>query len=204
MRRRFVLRPAAAALAVWAAGAAAAPGSGTLAGFDGTVRETRRVPETRRRLETDLRTEAFRLWEKGGFGLDRSERAAWVVALPGGLGWRPWPWDRRYLQSRWLGATPAGAVAIVHTHPEIVDPRPSQTDFATAARLGIPVYTVSRSGIWKAEPDGGVARIGDEHWWDGCEARKPCRESVSVPFALASRESGTGNETTEQTLRITE
>jgi hypothetical protein len=196
-------RLAAAALAAWSALAAAAPGVAGGSGFDAVVRR-RASGDTARVLEAGLRDEAFRLWESCGFGSDRTERAAWVVRAPAGVAWRDWPWDRRYLESRWLGPTPPGAVAIVHTHPAVVDPRPSPTDRATAQRLGLAVYTVSRSGIWKAEPDGAVTRVGDEGWWAGCEARKHCRESVPSRLALASAENAAAPETTARPLRITE
>jgi len=196
-------RLAAAALAAWSALAAAAPGVAGGSGFDAVVRR-RGGGDTARALEAGLREEAFRLWVSCGFGADRTERAAWVVRGDAGLAWRDWPWDRRYLESRWLGPTPAGAVAIVHTHPAVVDPRPSPTDRATAQRLRMAVYTVSRSGIWKAEPDGVVTRVGDEGWWAGCEARKHCRESVSVGLALASAENAASSETAARPLRITE
>lgn len=204
MRRREVSRIAAAALAAWSALAAGAPDVTGHSGFDAAVWRGAPKANGPRVLEADLRPEAFRLWEAAGFGLDRSEHAAWVVESPGGLAWRPWPWDRRYLQSRWLGPPPPGAIAIVHTHPAIVDPRPSPTDRATAARLGITVYTVSRSGIWKAESDGAVTRVGDEHWYDGCEARKPCRESAGAPSALAEAGNRAKRETAAHPLRITE
>src|SRR5512135_3300107 len=129
---RTATRLAAAALAAWGTLAAAAPGVAGSSGFGLPARGRTPAEEAERLLEADLRAEAF------GFGLDRSERAVWVFRSPhGSLAWRPWPWDRRYLQSRWLGPTPEGAVAIVHTHPTVVDPRPSPTDRDTAERLGV-------------------------------------------------------------------
>ena len=124
-------RLAAAVLAAWSALAAAAPGVAGGSGFDAVVRR-RGGEDATRVLEAGLREEAFRLWRSCGFGADRTERAAWVVRASAGVAWRDWPWDRRYLESRWLGPTPAGAFAIVHTHPAVVDPRPSPTDRATA------------------------------------------------------------------------
>ena len=202
-RSRLFPRLAAAALAGWSALAAGAPGVAGGSGFDAVVRR-RGGADATHVLEATLRDEAFRLWESCGFGADRTERAAWVVRGPAGVVWRDWPWDRRYLESRWLGPTPAGAFAIVHTHPAVVDPRPSPTDRATAGRLGVTVYTVSRSGIWKAEPDGALTRVGDEGWWTGCQARKRCRESVSVGVAIATAENTSSSETTARPLRITE
>ncbi len=201
---RIASRFAAAALSAWSALAAGAPGVASASGFLGAARREAPAEDSRRVLEADLRAQAFRLWEAGGFGLDRSERAAWAVAAPAGIAWRPWPWDRRDLRSRWLGPAPPGAVAIVHTHPAVVDPRPSPQDCATAARLGVAVYTVSRSGIWKAEPGGAVTRIGDERWFAGCEAGKPCHESAPVSLALAEVGTISADETAAHPLRISE
>lgn len=196
-------RLAAAALAGWSALAVAAPSVTGRLELEAAIR--RGAPaEVESVLETGLRGEAFRLWKAGGFGGDRSERAAWVVRAPSGVAWRDWPWDRRYLESRWLGPTPGEAVAIVHTHPAVVDPRPSVTDRATATRLGIAVYTVSRRGIWKVEPDGTVTRIGDETGWAGCETAGSCRESDSVRVARASAAPPAALETAARPLRITE
>jgi hypothetical protein len=193
----------AAAFAGWSAVATAAPGVVAGTGLEAVV--YRRAPASNERvLEAELRDEAFRLFQAGGFGADRTERAAWVVRAQEGFAWRDWPWDRRYEQTRWLGPTPAGAFAIVHTHPAVVDPRPSVADRATAGRLGVAVYTVSRSGIWKVGPDGLVTRVGDERWWSGCESRGRCRESVSVGVTVASAESPARDETTARPLRITE
>ena len=191
-----------AALVAWSATAAAAGGG--LDAADGAVPRPAAARGEPRLLELDLRTEAFRLWEQAGFGADRSEHAAWAVAGPAGSGFVAWPWDRRYLSSRWAGPPPAGAIAIVHTHPTVVDPLPSIQDRDTAARLGVAVYTVSRRGIWRAGPDGAVTRVGDERWWDGCGSGKSCRESVGVPFALAAKAPGAPGETGERDLRITE
>jgi len=202
-RPRTVLRLAAAALVGWGALAAAAPGVPGAPGFDDAVR--RPAPaESVRALDAELRDGAFRLWAAGGFGAGRSERAAWVVRAPAGVAWQDWPWDRRDLQSRWLGPTPAGAVAIVHTHPAAVDPRPSPVDGDTAARLGIAVYTVSRSGIWRTGPDRVATQIRDERWWLGCRKGQPCGESASNSLRIAIAENRGDIETAAAALRIPE
>lgn len=109
--------------------------------------------------------------------------------------WQAWPDERRHLQARWTGPVPADAVAIVHTHPAAVDPKPSLEDIETARGVGMPVYTVSRAGIWKAEPDGLVVAVDDERWWSGCRSegcgapeRDP--EFRSAPDASDSRNPG--------------
>jgi hypothetical protein len=197
-------RRLAAALSLGSALAAAAPGVPPSSAFDAAVLRPEAPSRARAALEASLRDEAFRLWERCGFGADRTERAAWVLPAPDGVAWKAWPWDRRYLESRWLGPTPANAVAIVHTHPAIVDPRPSFTDVATAVRLGIPVYTVSRSGIWKAEPSGALARVGDERWWAGCASRRGCGDGVSDALSARAAENSANPETAARPLRIPE
>lgn len=130
--------------------------------------ESRPAP---RLLESTLRAPAYRLWEAAGFGAEKSERAAWVVEdAAREARWLAWPNARGYLRARWEGPIPPSVVAIVHTHPAIVDPKPSEQDVETARRLGVPVYTVSRSGIWKAVPEGSVVRVDDARWWSGCRS----------------------------------
>jgi hypothetical protein len=198
-RRRLPL--AAAAFATWAA--SAAPGVPDAGGAGGEALRDERPAGPREVLETGLRAPAFRLWELAGYGNDLSEHAAWVIAGSGGPAWRAWPSDRRYLQARWTGPTPADAIAIVHTHPAAVNPLPSPQDRATAAQLGLTVYTVSRSGIWKVEPGGAVTRVRDEHWWDGCGRGSACRESVPGPLVLAEAGFRGTAETEARELRIT-
>lgn len=202
-RFRSAPRLAAAALAGWSALAAAAPGVTGRPEIEAVARGRARE-EAERLLEAGLRGEAFRLWKAGGYGGDRSERAAWVVRAAAGVAWKDWPWDRRYLESRWRGPAPDGVMAIVHTHPAVVDPRPSDTDRATANRLGVAVYTVSRRGIWKAEPGGAVTRVGDETWWSGCETGQSCRGDAPARFARASAELPAALETVARPLRIRE
>ncbi len=142
-------------------------------------------------LEGSLRAPAYRLWEAARFGQEVSERAAWVLKDDAGrLRWLAWPAEYRYRRAQWEGPVPADAVAIAHTHPTAGDPRPSEQDVATARRLGVPVYTVSRSGIWKAVPDGSVVSVDDAQWWSACragvceETRHPESRSAARPTEL--------------------
>jgi hypothetical protein len=49
---------------------------------------------------------------------------------------------------KWNPAT----VAIVHTHPNAIDPRPSRIDEATADNLGVPVFTITSRGMYCYNP----------------------------------------------------
>lgn len=147
-------------------------------------------------LESALRIPAYRLWEKAGFGGPPLELAAWVLAEDGGrVRWQSWPDGRLHLRAHWRGPVLAAAVAIVHTHPAVADPKPSPQDIETASRLGMPVYTVSRAGIWKADRDGHVVVVDDAGWWAGCRSgacgapeRDPEFRSASAPSDLRNLE----------------
>lgn len=153
-------------------------------------------------LESTLRPPAYRLWEEAGFGARAAERAAWVLAVGADrLVWQPWPDERRYFRAQWTGPTPAGAVAIVHTHPTVVDPKPSPQDVETARRLGLPVYTVSRTGIWKAEPGGAIVAVGDARWWTGCRAGACGAPERHPEFRSARKGSDSRNLGTESAYR---
>lgn len=140
-------------------------------------------------LEGTLRAPAYRLWEAADFGYTPRERAAWVVPDAEGVRWVSWPNGRQFLTARWTGPAPRGAVAIVHTHPAMVDPRPSEHDIETARRLGVPVYTVSRSGIWKALPDRSIVPVEDSSWWSACRTGA-CAETRNPEFRSAQSAPG--------------
>jgi hypothetical protein len=200
--RSLTLRLFAALLAASSASSSAAVlAEGAPDGGDAVSAARAPAPRT---LEEELRPRAFRLWEEAGFGLDPTEHAAWVVAGPSGFVWIPWPWEGRWEKAQWRGRVPAGAVAIVHTHPARVNPQPSDLDRATSERLGVAVYTISRSGIWKAGPDGALTRVRDEWWWAGCRAGRPCPERVSAPLALAEARNQNPAETPARDVRIPE
>ena len=49
---------------------------------------------------------------------------------------------------KWDPAT----IAIVHTHPNAINPRPSPIDQAAAEKLGIPVFTITNRGMFVYNP----------------------------------------------------
>ena len=54
-----------------------------------------------------------------------------------------------------------GDLAIIHTHPNGADPRPSDGDVVTAKKCGVPNYELSQSALWVAMPDGTSHKVGD-------------------------------------------
>jgi hypothetical protein len=71
-----------------------------------------------------------------------------------------------------------GAVAILHTHPPKTQEWPSEHDGALAKRLGIPVYTLQRLGIWRVDPAGVLIREAGREWTrTASKARKALAQS---------------------------
>jgi hypothetical protein len=60
---------------------------------------------------------------------------------------------------------PSDAMSVVHTHPNMLQDNPSKGDIASARKAGIPIYIVSRSGLWMADPNGNVTHVySDPNW----------------------------------------
>ena len=104
-----------------------------------------------------VRAALERLLERAQYGLASFESAAWVVEDgKGGVGLRHWEFSGAAERATWRGPAPAGALAVVHTHPRRMDARPSARDAALARRLGLPVYVLTTKGLWVARADGGI------------------------------------------------
>jgi hypothetical protein len=58
------------------------------------------------------------------------------------------------------------AVAIVHTHPSNIDPRPSPEDEQISLKLGVPIYTITTRGMFVYNPKTGkTTKIMDGMDW---------------------------------------
>lgn len=85
---------------------------------------------------------------------NETETAAFVVRdADGALSLLAWPDRWRPRCQKYRGPIPAGAIAIVHTHPDRLSPAPSHGDCELARRTRLPVVTLSRWAIWVIEPD---------------------------------------------------
>ncbi|HVG25439.1 MAG TPA: Mov34/MPN/PAD-1 family protein, partial [Thermoanaerobaculia bacterium] len=93
------------------------------------------------------------LLAEGGYGRVERERAAFLILeCDGALTLEPWR-EGGFRHATYRGKVPAGAIAILHTHPARV-PEPSAHDRAEARRLGIPVVVITPSGVIAAQPSG--------------------------------------------------
>ena len=44
-------------------------------------------------------------------------------------------------------------IAVVHTHPNGVDPKPAGHDLRLADRFGVPVFTITQRGMYVYDPE---------------------------------------------------
>jgi hypothetical protein len=93
------------------------------------------------------------------------EESAFVVRLGSGrLVFVRWPRSAASHEGRWSRAIPAGAIAIVHTHPNWL-PEPSRIDIRTAAHAHLVVYVLTRFRITMTD-GGAVQTVVDGPWMD--------------------------------------
>ncbi|PYQ60055.1 MAG: hypothetical protein DMF58_09455 [Acidobacteria bacterium] len=102
------------------------------------------------------------------------EVAAFVVREPdGNLQCVLWPTSGQYEAQAFRGVVPDNVVAIVHTHPPRMDPRPSPGDIKAAQRLGLAIYVLTRHGIYAADPSGAVVPVIERPDWITAAMRGP-------------------------------
>jgi len=62
------------------------------------------------------------------------------------------------------GYPPIGIVALVHSHPP-ANPRPSLQDLETARQLNLPVFAVTPTEVWVADPVAGITPVMRDLRW---------------------------------------
>jgi hypothetical protein len=98
--------------------------------------------------------------------LMKREKAAWITLNPKGefesVRWLNTPQQGKMV---WSQVLPSNIVALAHTHPDFVDPRPSKQDQMEARRLGVCIFTLTRKGIWSVTPDGIIRQHANAGWF---------------------------------------
>ena len=95
----------------------------------------------------------------------KTERAAWIVRQSDGkLSSVRWPHLGARYKITWKYQLPRQTLAQVHTHPRTASPQPSDEDRRQAMRLGLPIYVISRKGIWVVNPDGTTIQQSGSGW----------------------------------------
>jgi hypothetical protein len=107
----------------------------------------------------------YQLYDDSSFGYDQTEEAGWILFINGEYFLQKWPESEAKYMQIWTGPAPLGTVAIAHTHPTSDIQKPSDKDIALAKRIDIPVYTICRAGIFKADKKGIVTKIKPLNWF---------------------------------------
>jgi hypothetical protein len=109
----------------------------------------------------------YQLWKDAAFGKDpnRTEKAAWVISSSAGLyHFARWRTSAARNSETWLGPIPEHAVALVHTHPDNMDEKPSTLDSLIAKKTGLVLYIISSRGIWSIMPGGQCKKEAGRSW----------------------------------------
>jgi hypothetical protein len=102
----------------------------------------------------------------------RREKAAWIIVNSSGefeqVEWLNTPQEGKAV---WKQVLPSNIVALVHTHPVYLDPRPSKQDQVEAQKLHICIFTIARKGIWSVTPEGVIRQHADAGWFKNVKQR---------------------------------
>jgi len=132
----------------------------------GCAQDTR-APAVAEPLICENATPFYQLWKDAAFGKDpnRTEKAAWVIFSSSGLyHFARWPASAARNTETWHGPIPEHAVALVHTHPDNMDEKPSTPDSLIAQKTGLTLYIISSHGIWSITPDGQYKKEAGRRW----------------------------------------
>ncbi len=108
------------------------------------------------------------LWAKAGYGFRDTERAAWVVKANEAFNLSLIPFTNEPSKVTAKISVPSSAVAFAHTHPDPPKsrPEPSAADRVAASQLRMPLYTISRTAVYKALPQVEEAvSVAGQDWW---------------------------------------
>lgn len=111
---------------------------------------------------SDFFQSSWALLKDAQWGFSRIERAAFAVRdRHGRTHFVRWPLRWQDRRAGYRGSIPPDTFAIVHTHPNRY-PEPSADDTSVARRLGIPVYVVTRWGVFVTTGrEGKIITVGD-------------------------------------------
>ena len=111
-----------------------------------------------------------------------TENAVWVlINSEGQYEFKRWLHTPLLGKQQWKGPIPKGTIAQVHTHPDALNARPSHQDQSLARQIEMPIYTLSREGIWKVSKDGTITQESQAAWFEA--ARQRCGSDVKISEA---------------------
>jgi hypothetical protein len=102
-------------------------------------------------INEQVTNEFLKAWNSSRNGIDKVESVVLIFRKVDGsyfaiaLGQTN---ETNKLRFKWDPA----AIAIAHTHPNSIDPQPSGEDMRLAERFGVPIFTMTRLGMYMYDP----------------------------------------------------
>src|SRR5262245_22999212 len=103
------------------------------------------------RIDERIVEEMERAWRVVGGGIDNKEAVLLLFRMhDGSIQARPEGLtnEQKAFTFKWSPS----AIAILHTHPNSVDPQPSRPDRQLADKLGVPIFTLTVRGMYLYDP----------------------------------------------------
>jgi hypothetical protein len=117
------------------------------------------------KVDENLINQFKKAWTISKAGLDSTEGVVLIFLMTDGSYTGRSPGTTNEFEQASFKWDPA-ALAIVHTHPNLINARPSRIDQATSERLGIPIFTITNRGMYVYNPTTGVTtRVMDDMDW---------------------------------------
>jgi hypothetical protein len=104
------------------------------------------------KIDDAVVNEFQKAWLMSGNGFDKTEALVLLYRMrDGSISARSLGRSGQY--RRFTFPWTSAIIAVVHTHPNGDDPRPLGEDLRSADRFGIPVFTITRRGMYVYDPD---------------------------------------------------
>jgi proteasome lid subunit RPN8/RPN11 len=103
------------------------------------------------KIDESITKELLKAWKHAHNGVDNIEAAVLILEnLDGSYRATRLPHTNEVdkVTFKWDPAR----IAVVHTHPTRLDPKPSEVDMRLAARFGVPILTMTCSGMYMYDP----------------------------------------------------
>ena len=122
------------------------------------------------KIDESITKEFRKAWDKSHQGIDNRESVVLIFQNVDGS-YRATTLGVTNQSNRVTFRWNPAAIAIVHTHPSKVDPKPTLHDMQTGDRIGVPIFTITRWGMFMYDP--GTKQITEiQHNLDWLSASK--------------------------------
>jgi hypothetical protein len=132
------------------------------------------------KIDESITREFVKAWNHSHNGVDNVESLVFIFRSLDGSYWAIAQGPTNETNKVRFKRDPA-AIALVHTHPTNLDPKPSTEDMRVGDRFGVPIFTISRWGMFMYYPN--TRRVTEiQHNLDWLDAAKWRQTHQSISF----------------------